>query len=195
MATQLMVKADRAALYQIVRDDTNYLRAATHVVDGDLQQLCGVLGEEQFRCIYLVPEGSAEPRSKSGSKGFAFRDFEIFVRACFERRHMAMFIDEAHMLCDPRFIPTYLWESVVTGRHKYLDIVYITQRFSMVHRDITANTHEFYFWQIIEPSDLDSIAQRCGDEVAHRVSLLARTEDNRRNGGELVPGEVVHWIA
>lgn len=195
MAATLMAQAQQAALYQVVREDSNYLRSATHVVDGDRRRLCTVLGEQEFRVVYLVPSRSAKPRSASGNKGFTFPDFEFFVRACFERQSMMMLIDEAHLLCDPRFCPVYLWESVITGRHKFLDIVYVTQRFPMVHHDITANTHEFYFWQITEPSDLDSIRRRCGDETCERVATLRRTEDNRRHGGSLIPGDILHWSA
>ena len=189
MAAKIMADADRAAVYQIVREDANFLHSATDIFDGDIKSFCRALGEEEFRYIYRVAHGA---KRVEGNK-IILPDFELFIVCCFERRHMMMIIDEAHFLCSPRFIPATFWESIVTGRHMYLDIVYVTQRFSMVHHDLTANTHEFYFWQITEPADLDAIEKRCGPEIRERVSGLRRAQDFRRTGGEFVPGEMLHW--
>jgi len=191
MAAQLMNNAERSAVYQIVREDTNFLHAATDIFDGDMYSFCMALGEENFHYIYRVAEGNVEVEKNK----FILPDFEWFIRCCFERKHMLMIVDEAHFLCSPRYIPPYFWQAIITGRHMYLDIAYITQRFSMVHHDMTANSHEFYFYNITEPADLEAIAKRCGEDVADTVANLRKTVDNRRTGGELVPGEVYHWTA
>lgn len=189
MAAQIMAVQQRAAIYQIVREDTNFLHAATEVFDGDIRQFCMALGEDDFRYIYRVAQGA---RRIEGNK-IVFPDFELFIACCFERKNMMMIIDEAHFLCNPRFIPVSFWESIVTGRHMYLDIAYVTQRFTMVHHDLTANTHEFYFWRISEPSDLDAIEKRCGAMVRNIVANLRPLQDSRRDGGTLIPGEHYHW--
>jgi Zonular occludens toxin (Zot) len=189
MAADIMSKAERAAVYQIVREDSNYLRAATDIVDGDIKQFCLALVENDFRLIYKVAEGA---KKIEGNK-IVLPDFTQFIECCFTRRNMMMIIDEAHFLCSPRFIPASFWESIVTGRHVYLDIVFVTQRFSMVHRDLTANTQEFIFWNITEPSDLDSIEERCGEEVRNKVQSLRPAIDNRAQGGNFVPGEYYQW--
>lgn len=190
-AARLMAEAERSAVYQIVREDTNFLSAATDIFDGDMYGFCMALGEENFHYIYRVGEGQVEVEKNK----FVLPDFELFIRCCFERRNMLMIVDEAHFLCSPRYIPPYFWQSIITGRHAYLDIAYVTQRFSMVHHDLTANTHEFYFWNISEPADLDAIESRCGEEVRNKVANLRKTVDNRRTGGELEPGEMLHWTA
>lgn len=188
MAASMMGQAERCAVYQIVRADMNYVHQATNIFDGDIQGFARALGEDNFRYIYRVGPG----RETKGNK-LVFPDFEWFIRACFERQRMVMMVDEAHFLCSPRYIPVFFWESVITGRHAYLDIVYMTQRFSMVHHDITANTHEFYFWKIVEPPDLVGIRDRCGQETMDSVANLKATIDNRRHGGEVIPGEYLHW--
>ena len=185
-----MAEAQRAAIYQIVREDTNYLSCATDFFDGDIRGFCTALGEDSFRYVYRVGPGKLVEKNR-----FVLPDFEWFIRSCFERKHMLMIIDEAHFLCNTRYIPPYLWESIVTGRHMYLDIVYVTQRLSMVHHDMTANTHEFYFWRNTEPGDLQRIEERCGPEIADLVQGLRKTEDKRREGGELIPGEMYRWSA
>jgi len=189
-AAQIMAKSERAAVYQIVREDNNFLACATDIFDGDIAAFCRALGEDNFRYVYKVGPGKRIEKNR-----FILPDFEPFIACCFERKNMLMMIDEAHFLCNPRYIPAYFWESIVTGRHMFLDIAYATQRFSMVHHDLTANTHEFHFWRISEPADLDAIAQRCGDDVRDQVANLRKTEDNRGTGGELIPGEVLVWTA
>lgn len=189
-AAQIMAQCERAAVYQIVREDTNFLGAATDIFDGDIRAFAIALGEENFRYIYRVGPGKKVEKNR-----FVLPDFEWFIAACFERKRMMMIVDEAHFLCNPRYIPAYFWESIVTGRHMFLDILYITQRLSMVHHDITANTHEFYFWRNTEPGDLQRIEERCGPEVADTVQALRKTEDGRRSGGQLIPGEVYRWSA
>ncbi len=190
MAASIMGQSERCAVYQIVRADMNYVHNATQIFDGDIKGFAAGLGEQEFRYIYRVGPG----RETKGNK-LVFPDFEWYIRACFERQRMTMIVDEAHFLCSPRYCPVFFWESVITGRHAYLDIVYVTQRFSMVHHDITANTHEFYFWKITEPADLAGIRERCGEDAMQSVANLRKTEDNRRTGGELVPGDFMHWTA
>lgn len=188
-ASAIMKASKCAAVYQIVREDTNFLSAATDIFDGDIRAFCRALGEQEFRYIYRVAEGA---KRIEGNK-IVLPDFEAFIACCFERRNMMMVIDEAHFLCNPRYIPAMFWQSIVTGRHSYIDIVYVTQRFSMVHHDLTANTHEFRFWKITEPADLDAIERRCGTEVRDKVANLRRANDLRSVGGQFQPGEMYLW--
>lgn len=188
-AAKIMGACERAAVYQIVRQDTNFLGVATDIFDGDMRSFCRALGQDSFRYIYRVGEGV---KRVEGNK-IVLPDFETFIACCFERQRMTMIVDEAHFLCSARFIPPNFWESIITGRHSYIDIVYLTQRFSMVHHDLTANTHEFIFWNITEPSDLDRIAERCGDDVRNKVANLKRAVDNRSVGGAYTPGESLVW--
>lgn len=188
-AAKYMAQQERAAVYQLVTQDSAYLACADAVYQGDLKALAAAVVRPQFRFIYKPLEGSAEVKGNR----FFFPDFEQFVRLCFERRNMCMLVDEAHFLCNPKFIPAEFWQSIVTGRHSYLDIAYMTQRFSMVHHDMTANTKKFFFWRTNEPADIDGIGKRCGKEIAERVANLRPTVDMRRRGGTLTPGEVLVW--
>lgn len=190
VAGKITESYDRAAVYQIKRihEEPAFLGAATDIFSNDIRTFCRRLGAESFRYIYLPSEPTTEERNR-----LVMPDFELFIRCCYEREDMLMVIDEAHFLCDPHYIPVFFRSSVVMGRSRKLDVLYITQRMSMVHHDITANTHEFLFWQITEPADLDAIERRCGEEVRKKVSTLRRAVDNRRNGGTFTPGEMFRW--
>jgi hypothetical protein len=190
-AAKLMSEQQRAVVYQLVKLDAAYLHCADQIFDGDLKALALAMAKPEFKYIYRVAQESAVVEGNR----FYFPDFETFVKMCFTRQDCMMIVDEAHFLCNPRFIPAEFWSSVVTGRHQFLDIVFITQRFSMVHHDLTANAHKYYFWKITEPADLKAIAGRCGPEVADRVANLRKTVDNRKTGGQVIPGEILIWEA
>ncbi len=57
-AAQIMAKSERAAVYQIVREDNNFLACATDIFDGDIAAFCRALGEDNFRYVYKVGPGN-----------------------------------------------------------------------------------------------------------------------------------------
>lgn len=191
MAATIMAAQERAAVYQIVRPDANYLGSATDICDGSIRSFCRALGQTQFRLVYRVAEGS---RRVEGNK-IVLPDFELFIACCFERQHMMMIIDEAHFLCSRQYIPVTFFEAVATGRHQFLDIVFVGFRFQEIHPVLTSNADELYLWCITEPRDIEGIRDRCGEEVAERVASLRKTDDQRPNGGPLIPGQYIHWCA
>jgi hypothetical protein len=190
-AAELVGLRDCAAIYQIVRKDTNYLGVATDIFDGDIKAFCVGLGEEQFRYIYRPQR---EAKHIEGNK-IVLPDFSPFVACCFERGNMTMVVDEAHFLCNPRYIPAQFWESIITGRHEYIDIIWVSQRFSMIHHDLTANTNELYLYRLNEPADLDVVEKRCGREIRDRVANLRAADDQRKVGGQFHPGEYFRWTS
>jgi hypothetical protein len=187
-AAELWGGMERAAVFNIVRKDAAFLSGATHVFDGQPREFARALGAEQFRIIYRPTNVQVSDNGE-----ITFAEFRLFVECCFERGNMCMLVDEAHLLCSSRHIPPRFAQALILGRHENLDICYVAQGFSLVARLLTRNTDEFYFWKIIEPSDLQGIRERCGPEVADKVANLRRLEDKRRDGGTLTPGELVYW--
>ncbi len=187
-AAELFAQSERAAVFNIVRKDAAFIGSATHVLDGRPREFARLLGEEQFRIVYRPTNVQVGDNNE-----ITFPEFSLFVECCFERGAMGMFVDEAHLLCSSRHIPPRFAQAVILGRHENLDICYVAQGFSLVARLLTRNTDEFYFWKIIETSDIQGIRERCGQQVADRVANLRRLEDKRREGGILTPGEMVYW--
>src|SRR5438874_4627931 len=93
MAAKIMAESQRAAVYQIVHGDTNYLACATDFFDGDIYSFSLALCEDNFRYVYRPGPGKQVKKNR-----FEFPDFELFIQACFTRQHMMMVIDEAHFL-------------------------------------------------------------------------------------------------
>lgn len=189
MAAQMMSSSERCAVYQLKRihEEPAFVMVADDVVDGDMQEFALKLGEPKFHYVYLcMPPGTE-------GKRLVVADLDTFIQACYVRERMTMIIDEAHFFCDPWHIPLFFRQAVVMGRSRFLDTIYCAQKFSTISKELTANTHELYIWRITEPGDLNSIAQRCGDDCANAIANLRPPQDNRRTEGEFIPGEYVHW--
>lgn len=188
-AAEIMASTERCAVYQLKRihEEPAFAMCADDIVDGNLQAFILYLTAPEFRIVYLC-----QPPGTEG-KRLHVPDLDIFIQACYTRERMTMIIDEAHFFCDPWHIPIFFRQAVVMGRSRYLDTIYCAQKFSTISKELTANTHEFYFWKITEPRDLADIGERCGTDVAEKVANLRASEDNRRVGGEFQAGEYLRW--
>lgn len=140
---------------------------------------------KSFRCAY-------RPTTIEPDKDLVTcPELEPFIKLCYLRGDMTMVIDEAHLICSGRNCPRSLLMSCLVGRHRRLNIVVVAQRFTGVHGSLRANADEFWFWRIIEPADVEGIADRCGPEVAEQVTnlrVLERTSDT-----EVTPGQMLIW--
>lgn len=188
-AGTMMAKCERCAVYQLKRihEEMAFAMVADDIVDGDVALFARSLKMPAFRIVYLC----APPETEG--KRIVAKDLDTFIQACYIRERMTMIIDEAHFFCDPWHIPVFFRQAVVMGRSRYLDTIYCAQKFSTISKELTANTHELYIWRIGEPGDLNSIAERCGEDAAEAVANLRPSQDFRRSGGEFIPGQFLHW--
>lgn len=167
-----------------IMGDSSYLGPADEVID-NRAELLAAMRQPEFRVVYRAKIGRDEK-----TKEITVPDLDFVVDAAYAIGDMVLVVDEAHILCDSRNIPSALFLATTTGRHQRLSIIYVTQRFAAVARILTSNTHEFWFWRITEPADLQGIKERCGMDVADRVREARRLE---RKGGVIVPGEMIRW--
>lgn len=189
MAALMMSEAERCAVYQLKRlhEESAFVMVADDVINGDVQEFAIKLSLPQFHYVYLCQPPEAD------GKRLVVKDLDWFIQSCYVRERMCMIIDEAHFFCDPWHMPIFFRQAVVMGRSRFLDIAYCAQKFSTISKELTANTHELYIWRITEPGDLQSIDERCGAECSQAIANLRPSEDNRRAGGEFIPGQYVHW--
>jgi hypothetical protein len=189
MAAKAMAECERCAVYQLKRihEEPAFVMVADEVIDGNPKEFAIKLSLPEFHYVYLCQPPDVE------GKRLVVKDLAWFIEACYTRERMCMIIDEAHFFCDPWHIPVTFRQAVVMGRSRFLDIIYCAQKFSTISKELTANTHELFIWRITEPGDLASISERCGQECAEAVSQLRPSQDNRRVGGEFIPGEYIRW--
>ncbi len=156
-------------------------------VIGQPRRLVELMAQPTFKVVY-VP--IIQKRADDDDEAEEYPSFKHVVKLCFLRGDMWLVIDEAHMLCTAHSIPETLLYANRLGRFRRLNLVWITQSFTAVHNSLRQNTDEFWFWKIIEPSDIEGIRKRCGDEVAQRVQALRRLEMTPHG---VVPGERLVW--
>lgn len=174
----------RFAAYVIFREDAAYLGVSDQVILESPRQLAEAMKPDAFRLIYHP----GIPVPVEGE--LVFPSFDTFTHVCYERGNCLMVMDEAHLLCDAKRCPPWLLWTLINGRRRGVSIMYVSHRFSTIHRMLTANTDEFWFYRITEPGDLDSIRQRCGHEVMEKVKTLRRLEVR---DGTVTPGERLQW--
>jgi len=80
------------------------------------------------------------------------------------------------MISQPNWLPPGFDKLCRLGRHRAISIAWTAQRMSEVARRLTSATDRFFLFRHTEPRDIESIQQRCGVEVADRVSRLGLHE-------------------
>lgn len=101
-------------------------------------------------------------------------EVEGVASVLYQRGNLVFRIEEVPLICSPSYLPPVLGKLIRTGRHRQIDITWTAQRASECARTLTSLTDEFVLFSQTEPRDLDAIAARCGDEVAHKVAELGR---------------------
>jgi hypothetical protein len=172
-ACSLLSALSRVAVFDIVQE-AQYAQVCDEIIFASPRLFARAISEPTFRVAY---------RTTSIEEGF-----EHFVALAYLRGDLTIVVEEADQVCSPYYLSENFNTAIQVGRHRSLNTNYITRSFSGIHRHLTRNTNEFVFFSVIEPRDLDGIADRCGTEVAERVRELRRLSIQ-----PLVPGERLIW--
>jgi len=95
-----------------------------------------------------------------------------YLRVAFELPGVLVVLEEAPYYCSPAKLPAEVARLVLQGRHRSIDQVYVTQRPSLVHRNVTAQSDILVSFAQHEPRDLKYLEQVAGAEFAERVQGL-----------------------
>lgn len=99
-------------------------------------------------------------------------DFAELAGIVYDQGEMLLAVEEIPLLCSASYIPPELGRLVRLGRHRRLSLAWTAQRAAEVSRTLTAMTDVFVLFSCTEPRDLDAIRERCGAEIAEKVSRL-----------------------
>ena len=102
--------------------------------------------------------------------------FDGFANVVYQTGWLVVGVEEVPMISAPNWLPDGFDRLVRLGRHRGIDLVWTAQRMSEVARRLTSATDRFLLFRHTEPRDIEAIAQRCGIEVADRVSCLGQHE-------------------
>lgn len=86
--------------------------------------------------------------------------------------NLMVVLDEAQLYQDCKTIPDVFVDFITLGRRPAVDQIFITQRPTMLHKDITAALDQAYLFGTREPRDLAYLASYISDVVATKVCQL-----------------------
>lgn len=195
--SKLINEYHRVAVFDIVKDEQYTTRKDVIVVEGRPLQFAqatnAVTGgnrETPFKVVYHPVKVKVMDNNAAGL--VEAPEFEPIVKVCHERGDMVLVIDEAHLLTNSYNCPPELMMVNLVGRHKGVSLVLVTQSFTGIHPAIRKNADEFYFWKMIEPSEIDGIKDRCGKDVAEQVRNLRPVEVDEDLKFKRA-GQRLHW--
>jgi hypothetical protein len=198
--SELIDNLDYVAIFDMVKDDqyfrtkTGQPRQGVVVVEGNLSQFASEInaktGQDRTKPFKVVYHPVKVETLDNGLADVP--EFGPIVRVCHERGHMYLVIDEAHMLCNSYNCPPELMKANLIGRHQEFSMILVAQQFNGIHPAIRENADEVYFWKIIRPATLKTIADMCSDETATQVQALRAVEVDKNNKF-VAAGQRLHW--
>lgn len=186
-------RSDRAVFFDVAKD-SEVLKYATAIieaprfssdVDRELSKQWDEAKGAQNRIVWRSDNLVARKRGR-----MEYYDFDPLIHSLENIGNLTFFVDEAHQICDAWNSTNGFLKLIRMGRHYGINIVWISQRFATVSRELTANTDELILFRLREPLDIQAVRQRCGDEVAKRVESLRRIE---KSDGRVIPGQHIDF--
>lgn len=185
--SELVTDIDRSVTFDLMKDG-QYTNGSV-VIQGRPADLARAIGKDvaKFQVVYQPAIIKLKDNGLIDAP-----EFEPLLKLCHLRGDMWFVIDEAHLLCNFRTCPAELVMASYVGGHSGFSLILIAQSFTGIHPIVRRNADEFYFWKLIEPSDLEAVRQRCGDDVAEQVRNLRATETDDNNQFKK-SGQMLHW--
>lgn len=119
--------------------------------------------------------GSYIPETEDDDKTL-ITDVSEICGAVWEVGNQTIVLEELPTYSQPQWCPPKINKLFRLGRHRSINIVYTGQRAAELPRRATGATDLFILFQTSEPTDLDKIAERCGNETADLVRRLGEHE-------------------
>lgn len=98
-------------------------------------------------------------------------DFNQLMRALYYLGNFCIVIDEVHNFASTHFLPQWLREVLLTGRHRKLALIGTSQRPAEVHKTLLSQCHHIFAGTLHEKNDVDYLSKVMGPE-AERLSKL-----------------------
>jgi hypothetical protein len=188
-SARMFAKEKRAVLYQPVRVNTEADEFSTDIIEtGRPEDLERVIGKEEFRCVYKVQDEEIVYVGKANR--CVYTSAPVIFKSCYNVGSLTLYCDEAHKVLNQGMCDGEVSRVIELCRNNSLSITYMAQSME-VTREIRRNTDELYLYRLREPGDLEKIEERCGAVTAERVANLKRL---RKEGGQIIPGECLHWV-
>ena len=99
-------------------------------------------------------------------------EFNQAMRVLYYCGNLCVYVEEAWRFSSKGFLPKWFRESFLTGRHRKLAVIVTTQRPASLHKDILAQTNQFFSGVMFESNDVKYLAEFLGKENAESLRSL-----------------------
>jgi DNA helicase HerA-like ATPase len=103
-------------------------------------------------------------------------EFDIIAQLAYECGELTFVVEELDVFARPNAISDGLNTIIRRGRHKDIQFVGTSQRPFGIDRIITALATEAYIFKVVEPRDLDYLADRFGSGIVPKIAGLKEYE-------------------
>lgn len=99
--------------------------------------------------------------------------FNELLRVCYYCENVQIVIEEVQLYSTPHFLPHWLKQCLLTGRHKNLSLLFTSQRPGEINKTIVSQCSHIFCGQIIEGNDLRYVSSFLNQD-AQRLSGLPK---------------------
>ena len=82
-------------------------------------------------------------------------EFDQIMRVAYYFGNVQVVIEEVQLYSSPNFLPHWLKQCLLTGRHKGVSLLFTTQRPGELNKTILSQCHHIFCGQIIEGNDVN----------------------------------------
>lgn len=100
--------------------------------------------------------------------------FDHCLRACYYLENVLIVIEEVQLFSSPHYLPDWLRNVYLIGRHKGLGIIATSQRPGEVHKTIISQSHHKFCGKIEEGNDLKYLENFFRDRTPELADLKPR---------------------
>lgn len=100
--------------------------------------------------------------------------FDQILRLCYYHGDMQVVIEEIQLYCSPHFLPKWLKNCLLTGRHKKISLMFTTQRPGELNKTALSQCAHIFCGQILEGNDLRYVSSFLNEDSQRLSSLKKR---------------------
>lgn len=100
--------------------------------------------------------------------------FENILRICFYFQNIQIVIEEVQLYSSPHFLPHWLKQCLLVGRHKGLSLLFTTQRPGELNKTILSQCSHIFCGKITEGNDLKYISNFLNQDAEKLINIQHR---------------------
>lgn len=97
--------------------------------------------------------------------------FNEALRVLYYVGNVTVVVDEVHNFATTHYLPRYLKEILLTGRHRRVSLITTSQRPANVHKDLVSQCGHLFVGQVHERNDIKYLESAIGDDARRLINI------------------------